>query len=101
MHVGRRTKGKPIDHLAHDKDTWSYDGRGLSGHTVVVDDQEYKLHLTSPVILHPETLVSSRTVNVLDPVSFVGEIEHLQGRGVTCSNLKASGTHAVPPHHRP
>jgi adenylosuccinate synthase len=38
---------------------------------------------------------------VLDPASFVGEINHLQGRGVSCENLKISGNaHVVLPYHR-
>ena len=99
---GDESKGKLIDYLAHDKDVvvrWG--GGSNAGHTVVVDDQEYKLHLIPAGILHPETLCVVADGVVLDPASFVGEIVHLQGRGVTCENLKISGNaHVVLPYHR-
>jgi adenylosuccinate synthase len=99
---GDESKGKLIDYLAHDKDVvvrWG--GGSNAGHTVVVDDQEYKLHLVPAGILHPETLCVVADGVVLDPASFVGEIEHLQSRGVSCENLKISGNaHVVLPYHR-
>ncbi|MBV9849532.1 MAG: adenylosuccinate synthase [Armatimonadetes bacterium] len=99
---GDESKGKLIDFLAHDKHVvvrWG--GGSNAGHTVVVDDQEYKLHLIPAGILHPETLCVVADGVVLDPASFVGEIEHLQGRGVSCENLKVSGNaHVVLPYHR-
>ena len=99
---GDESKGKLIDYLAHDKDVvvrWG--GGSNAGHTVVVDDQEYKLHLVPAGILHPETLCVVADGVVLDPASFVGELEHLKGRGITCENLKISGNaHVVLPYHR-
>lgn len=99
---GDESKGKLIDYLAHDKDVvvrWG--GGSNAGHTVVVGDQEYKLHLIPAGILHPETLCVVADGVVLDPASFVGEIEHLQGRGVSCENLKISGNaHVVLPYHK-
>lgn len=99
---GDESKGKLIDYLAHDKDVvvrWG--GGSNAGHTVVVDDQEYKLHLIPAGILHPETLCVVADGVVLDPASFAGEIAHLQGRNVSCHNLKVSGNaHVVLPYHR-
>lgn len=99
---GDESKGKLIDYLAHDKDVvvrWG--GGSNAGHTVVVDDQEYKLHLIPAGILHPETLCVVADGVVLDPISFVSEIHHLQSRGVTCDNMKVSGNaHIVLPYHR-
>ncbi len=98
---GDESKGKLIDFLAHDKDVvvrWG--GGSNAGHTVVVDDQEYKLHLIPAGILHPETLCVVADGVVLDPASFVGEIERLQARGISCANLKISGNaHLVLPYH--
>jgi len=99
---GDESKGKLIDYLAHDKDVvvrWG--GGSNAGHTVVVDDQEYKLHLIPAGILHPETLCVVADGVVIDPASFVGEIEHLRGRGISCNNLIVSGNaHVVLPYHR-
>lgn len=99
---GDESKGKLIDFLAHDKDVvvrWG--GGSNAGHTVVVDREEYKLHLIPAGILHPETLCVVADGVVLDPASFAGEIDHLQGRGVSCENLKISGNaHVVLPYHK-
>ena len=99
---GDESKGKLIDYLAHDKDVvvrWG--GGSNAGHTVVVGDQEYKLHLVPAGILHPETLCVVADGVVLDPASFVGELETLQARGISCENLKISGNaHVVLPYHR-
>lgn len=99
---GDESKGKLIDYLAHDKDVvvrWG--GGSNAGHTVVVDDQEYKLHLVPAGILHPETLCVVADGVVLDPASFVGELTYLQARGVSCENLKISGNaHIVLPYHQ-
>ncbi len=103
---GDESKGKLIDFLAHDKDVvvrWG--GGSNAGHTVVVTDetgqeQEYKLHLVPAGILHPNTLCVVADGVVLDPASFVGELTHLKGRGVSCENLKISGNaHVVLPYH--
>ena len=103
---GDESKGKLIDFLAHDKDVvvrWG--GGSNAGHTVVVPnadgtEEEYKLHLVPAGILHPNTLCVVADGVVLDPASFVGELTHLKGRGVTCENLKISGNaHVVLPYH--
>ena len=103
---GDESKGKLIDFLAHDKDVvvrWG--GGSNAGHTVVVPndaggEDEYKLHLVPAGILHPDTLCVVADGVVLDPASFVGELTHLKGRGVSCENLKISGNaHVVLPYH--
>jgi len=103
---GDESKGKLIDFLAHDKDVvvrWG--GGSNAGHTVVVPndhggEDEYKLHLVPAGILHPNTLCVVADGVVLDPASFVGELTHLKGRGVSCENLKISGNaHVVLPYH--
>ncbi len=104
---GDESKGKLIDFLAHDKDVvvrWG--GGSNAGHTVVVPndaggEDEYKLHLVPAGILHPDTLCVVADGVVLDPASFVGELTHLKGRGVSCENLKISGNaHVVLPYHK-
>jgi adenylosuccinate synthase len=99
---GDESKGKLVDFMAHDKDVvvrWG--GGSNAGHTVVVGDQEYKLHLIPAGILHPQTLCIVADGVVLDPISFTKEITDLQARGVTCENLKISGNaHIVLPYHR-
>ena len=103
---GDESKGKLIDFLAHDKDVvvrWG--GGSNAGHTVVVPndhggEDEYKLHLVPAGILHPNTLCVVADGVVLDPASFVGELTHLKGRGVSSENLKISGNaHVVLPYH--
>lgn len=99
---GDEAKGKIIDCLAHDKDlVVRWGGGSNAGHTVCVDDQEYKLHLVPAGILNPRTLNVVADGVVVDPAGFVAELEGLKARGVPCNNLKVSGNaHVILPYHR-
>jgi adenylosuccinate synthase len=99
---GDEAKGKIIDCLAHDKDVvvrWG--GGSNAGHTVCVGDQEYKLHVVPAGILNPHTLNVVADGVVIDPAGFVGELDGLKRRGISCANLKISGNaHVILPYHR-
>jgi len=99
---GDEAKGKIIDCLAHDKDVvvrWG--GGSNAGHTVIVGDQEYKLHVVPAGVLNPHTLNVVADGVVIDPAGFTGEINSLRARGIPCDNLKISGNaHVVMPYHR-
>jgi adenylosuccinate synthase len=99
---GDEAKGKIIDCLAHDKDVvvrWG--GGSNAGHTVIVGDQEYKLHVVPAGVLNPHTLNVVADGVVIDPAGFTAEIEGLRARGIGCTNLKISGNaHVVMPYHR-
>ncbi len=65
---GDEGKGKLTDLLAAGADVVvRYQGGNNAGHTVVVDQDEYKLHLIPSGILYPETLCIMGDGTVIDP----------------------------------
>ncbi len=99
---GDEGKGKITDILAEDAcAVVRFQGGSNAGHTVVVGDEEFKLHLIPSGILREETLCVMASGTIIDPVCLADEIRGLQERGVSCQNLRVSGNaHVVMPYHR-
>jgi adenylosuccinate synthase len=100
---GDEGKGKVVDLLAADHDvTVRYNGGANAGHTVVVGDQRYTLHLIPAGILSPEKTCVVANGVVVDPAKLVEEIEGLRGRGIEVGdNLCVSDrAHVVMPYHQ-
>jgi len=101
---GDEGKGKIIDLLSADVDVVvRYQGGANAGHTVIVGEEKYVLHLIPSGILHPgKTNVIGSGV-ALDPIQFLEEIEGLRERGISVdeSNLRLSAScHVIFDHHR-
>lgn len=99
---GDEGKGKVTDYLAREADVVvRYQGGANAGHTVVVDGEEFRLHLVPSGILYPGKLCVVGNGVVVDPEVLVGEIERLQSRGRDVSGLRVSArAHLVMPYHR-
>ncbi|HOV80836.1 MAG TPA: adenylosuccinate synthase [Bacillota bacterium] len=99
---GDEGKGKVTDYLARKADlVVRYQGGNNAGHTVVVDGQEFKLHLIPSGILYPDKVCIIGNGMVIDPAVLLQEIESLQKRGVNTDNLKISErAHVIFPYHR-
>jgi len=101
---GDEGKGKITDLLAKEKDlVVRYQGGNNAGHTVVVGEDVFKLHLIPSGILFPETICVIGNGVVVDPEVLLSEIEALQARGikVTPANLKiSSSAHIILPEHK-
>ncbi len=99
---GDEGKGKITDILAESADVVvRYQGGSNAGHTVVVDGQEFKLHLIPSGVLHEDTLCVMAAGTIIDPVCMADEIRGLRERGVRCENLRiSSNAHVVMPYHR-
>lgn len=99
---GDEGKGKITDFLAEKADmVVRYQGGSNAGHTVVVEDKEYKLHLVPSGILYPDKTCIIGNGVALDPIELVQELEGLEQRGVDTSNLRISGSaHIVMNYHR-
>ncbi|MEW6546246.1 MAG: adenylosuccinate synthase [Bacillota bacterium] len=99
---GDEGKGKVTDYLAREADVVvRYQGGANAGHTVVVDGEEFRLHLVPSGILYPGKLCVVGNGVVVDPEVLVGEIEYLQSRGRDVSGLRVSArAHLVMPYHR-
>jgi adenylosuccinate synthase len=100
---GDEGKGKIVDMLTSEAQV-VVRGQGGSnaGHTVIVGDKKYVLHLIPSGILWNEKLNVIGNGVVMDPMSLVGEIEGLEAQGVTIESdrLKISDrAHIVLPLH--
>ena len=99
---GDEGKGKVTDFLAEKADlVVRYQGGNNAGHTVVVGDREFKLHLIPSGILYPGKICIIGSGVVIDPEVLIKELESLQRRGINTDNLKISQrAHVIFPYHR-
>lgn len=100
---GDEGKGKIIDILAVDADIIvRYQGGNNAGHTVVVGEDEFILHLIPSGILHKgKTCIIGNGV-VVDPAALLDEIKMLREKGIKVDgNLLVSETaHIIFPYHK-
>ena len=101
---GDEGKGKIIDLLARDADVVvRYQGGSNAGHTVIVGEEKYVLHLIPSGILHPGKVNVVANGVALDPLTFMEEVDGLRERDipVEASNLRLStSAHVILDHHR-
>ena len=101
---GDEGKGKIVDLLTSEVDmVVRFQGGNNAGHTVIVDGKKYVLHVVPSGILHPGKMCIIGNGVVLDPESFLAEIDALQALGLDVSpeRLKISyKTHLIMPYHR-
>jgi len=99
---GDEGKGKATDILGDRvKYVVRYQGGNNAGHTVVIGDQKYALHLLPSGILTPTCIPVIGNGVVIDPAVLLEEIRGLNERGVDTSNLKIStNAHLITPYHR-
>lgn len=99
---GDEGKGKITDLLSEKADiVVRYQGGVNAGHTVVVGDRTFKLHLIPSGILYPETQCAIASGTVIDPKVLLGEIDQLHQLGVATDNLSIAETaHITMPYHR-
>ncbi len=100
---GDEGKGKIVDLLTARHDVIvRYNGGANAGHTVVVGDQRYALHLIPSGILNANKLSVIANGVVVDPEKLIEEIDTLQQRGINVGdNLRISNrAHVVMPYHK-
>jgi adenylosuccinate synthase len=100
---GDEGKGKVIDLLTADADVVvRYQGGANAGHTVMVGEETYVLHLIPSGILYPgKTNVIGNGV-VVDPARLVEEIDHFKGRGIDVERqlFVSDLAHVTFPYHK-
>ena len=75
---GDEGKGKVTDFLAQRADlVVRYQGGNNAGHTVVVNGEEFKLHLIPSGILYPDKLCLIGNGVVIDPAVMINELEEI------------------------
>jgi adenylosuccinate synthase len=99
---GDEGKGKATDLLGEKVDyVVRYQGGNNAGHTVVIGDQKYALHLLPSGILSPRVIPVIGNGVVIDPSVLFSEINGLNERGIDTSRLKISfNAHLITPYHR-
>ncbi|HEV2346561.1 MAG TPA: adenylosuccinate synthase [Actinocrinis sp.] len=99
---GDEGKGKATDLLGSSVDyVVRYQGGNNAGHTVVIGDQSYALHLLPSGILTPGCVPVIGNGVVIDPAVLLQELDGLNARGVDTSRLIISANaHLITPYHR-
>lgn len=99
---GDEGKGKITDLLSKSADMVVRSQGGVNaGHTVVVKDQTFKLHLIPSGILYPDTECIIGSGTVIDPQELLEEIDQLVQLNISTDNLFISQTaHVTMPYHR-
>ncbi|MCK5768434.1 MAG: adenylosuccinate synthase, partial [Candidatus Atribacteria bacterium] len=99
---GDEGKGKIIDYLSKKADVVVRgQGGNNAGHTVVVEDKKYALHLIPSGILYKDTINVIGNGVVFDPKGFLDEIDSLTKSGINVDNIKISSrAHVVMPYHK-
>ena len=99
---GDEGKGKATDLLGGSVDyVVRYQGGNNAGHTVVIGDQKYALHLLPSGILSPGCVPVIGNGVVIDPAVLFAELDGLDQRGVDTSHLLISANaHLITPYHR-
>jgi len=100
---GDEGKGKIIDFLAGEAEVVArYQGGHNAGHTVVVNDEKFILHLIPSGILHPGKVCMIGNGVVIDPEALIEEIDGLRAKGVVIEdNLFISkNAHLIMPYHK-
>ena len=100
---GDEGKGKIVDFLADDATAIvRYSGGANAGHTIVIGDQQYALHLVPSGILYPGKVVYLGSGMVIDPDALFNELAMLKERGVDWEGrvFISDRAHLVLPRYR-
>lgn len=99
---GDEGKGKATD-LLGDRTDWvvKFNGGNNAGHTVVIGDEKYALHLLPSGILSPGVNAVIGNGVVIDLEVLFAELTALKSRGVDTSRLRVSANaHIITHYHR-
>jgi adenylosuccinate synthase len=99
---GDEGKGKIVDVLAEEADiVVRYQGGHNAGHTVVINNEKFILHLIPSGILHKGKLCIIGNGVVIEPGALIQEIEELKKRGVDVGEnlLISKNAHLIMPYH--
>ncbi|MHB0927301.1 MAG: adenylosuccinate synthase [Candidatus Nanopelagicales bacterium] len=98
---GDEGKGKATDLLGSRVEyVVRYQGGNNAGHTVVIGDKKFALHLLPSGILTPDVIPVIANGVVIDPAVMLQEIDNLNAQGIDTSKLLISGNaHLITPYH--
>jgi adenylosuccinate synthase len=99
---GDEGKGKIVDFLSEKADVVArYQGGHNAGHTVVIKDEKFILHLIPSGILYKDKMCLIGNGVVVDPAALIDEINGLKKRGVKVGKnlLLSKNAHLIMPYH--
>jgi adenylosuccinate synthase len=98
---GDEGKGKATDLLGEQVDyVVKFNGGNNAGHTIVVGEEKYALHLLPAGVLTPGVTPVIGNGVVVDLGVLFSEIDAMTARGVDCSRLVVSANaHVITPYH--
>ncbi len=98
---GDEGKGKIVDLIAGEFDSVvRYSGGNNAGHTIVVGDKKYGLHLVPSGIMYPDCIAVIGNGCVVNPKVVLEEIDMFEADGISTKNLRISGNaHIIMPYH--
>jgi adenylosuccinate synthase len=80
---GDEGKGKIVDYLANEAQIIvRFSGGANAGHTIVIGQEQYALHLIPSGVLYPDKFVVLGAGMVIDPVALFSELDMLHERGI-------------------
>jgi len=100
---GDEGKGKVIDILAKDFSyIVRYQGGNNAGHTVVIDNEKFILHLVPSGILHKKKICVIGNGVVIDPEALIEEVELLESKGIEVKGrfFVSGNAHVIFPYHK-
>ncbi len=100
---GDEGKGKIVDILSEKADmVIRYAGGNNAGHTVIVGDDTYILHLIPSGIIRKGKMCLLGNGVVIDPIALFSEIDILLSKGIHIGNnlMISQNAHVIMPYHR-
>jgi adenylosuccinate synthase len=100
---GDEGKGKVVDILAENSDiVVRYGGGSNAGHTVVIGDERFALHLLPSGSVRAGVFCVIANAVVVDPAVLISEIDGLAQRGITLNDrlLISENAHVVLDYHK-
>jgi adenylosuccinate synthase len=98
---GDEGKGKAVDLLSESVDlVVRFQGGDNAGHTVIVGDEVFKLHLVPSGVLHEHITPVIGNGVVVNPRTLISEMDMLAQRGIDTSRIRVSrAAHVIMPYH--
>lgn len=98
---GDEGKGKITDFLAESAEVVArYQGGNNAGHTILINDRKYKLHLIPSGIFYPDKICVLGNGMVINPAALIEEIQYIHDNGFSTANLRISDrAHVIMPYH--
>ncbi|WP_248929303.1 adenylosuccinate synthase [Paenibacillus hamazuiensis] len=98
---GDEGKGKITDFLAESAEVVArYQGGNNAGHTILIEDKKYKLHLIPSGIFYKDKICVIGNGMVINPAALIEEIQYIHENGFSTDNLKLSDrAHVIMPYH--